>query len=145
METNITVNDLGSIGDDRPALQMVIRRDTNNVSNTNNVGDANPTITISRDAIFKVNRNGTISINRSDIITDDGDDQANVSRDTNGTSHDYLDTDQKRLLRRVISESLSPEVRAQCRGHKITVLSDEYWIMMDALKEKADRKRLESK
>lgn len=66
--------------------------------------------------------------------------------DTTGPhpTYDLLDTDAKRLLRATIKDSLTPEIRQQCDGLKVLVLScDEYDLMMLALRERGERRQLE--
>ena len=56
--------------------------------------------------------------------------------------YSLLDTPQKRRVRQVISDSLTSDVRDECPGLVILVLSfDEYDVMQAALKERANRKR----
>ena len=58
--------------------------------------------------------------------------------------YDLLDTDAKRLLRATIADCLTDEIREQCHGLKVLVLSpDEYGVMMNALEETSKRKRLQ--
>ena len=58
------------------------------------------------------------------------------------TVGNLLDTDEKRRIRQIISDSLTSDVRDECPGLVVLVLSfDEYDIMRQALKERADRKR----
>lgn len=146
MATNTTVNDLRFtapyVGENRrPGLKLVVRQEERE---TNTINDENATITISNDATMKVNRDGTITINNSDILTGNGDIRdPPVNTHTNRIRHDYLDTEQKRLLRRTLDECLPGEVREECKGLVILVYTlDEYEIVMDALKEKANRKRM---
>lgn len=61
---------------------------------------------------------------------------------TRQTFHHSLDTEAKRTLRQKIDEILTPELRNECPGLAILVLSlDEYDLMQEALKEKANRKQ----
>ncbi|CAH6420107.1 Hypothetical protein HVR_LOCUS1099 [uncultured virus] len=56
--------------------------------------------------------------------------------------NNLLDTPEKQRLRHYISEILTQDVKNECPGLTILVLSrEEYEIMMDALKEKANRMR----
>lgn len=106
--------------------------------------EANDVITIKRDASIKIRHDGTMIVKRDDVVfgelvrqSQDG----NVNRH-NRPVHDYLDTEQKRLLRRSMVSGLSPEVRNQCRGLIVLVLTeDEHGIIVDALRDTADRKR----
>jgi len=60
------------------------------------------------------------------------------------TQHHSLDTPEKQLLRQKIAEILTPEVKHQCSGLVISVHSlDEYYVISNALKEVANRKRKE--
>jgi hypothetical protein len=98
------------------------------------------TITISKNASIKVNRNGSLTVNRNDIV-------ANIEEPINNNArsneyHDYLDTEAKRRYRDVLRESITPELRAECPGLVVVVLSRaELDIMMDALREKSENKR----
>ncbi|CAH6419442.1 Hypothetical protein HVR_LOCUS632 [uncultured virus] len=57
---------------------------------------------------------------------------------------DPLDTPAKQLIRERIDTLLTPELRRECSGLAILVLSvDEFHIVQNALKEVADRKRKE--
>lgn len=57
------------------------------------------------------------------------------------TQYHSLDTPEKQLLRQKISEILTPEIREQCKGLVITVLSaNEQDIVMNALTEVSERK-----
>jgi hypothetical protein len=52
-----------------------------------------------------------------------------------------IDTPQKQLLRQKISEILTPEIREQCKGLVVTVLStNEQEIVKNALTEVSERK-----
>jgi len=56
--------------------------------------------------------------------------------------YDPLDTEAKRRVRQKIDEILTPELRHECNGLAITVLTiDEYQIMLNALRESSDRKK----
>lgn len=60
--------------------------------------------------------------------------------DTNLTD-DLLDTEPKRILRQRISEILTPELRRECNGLTVLVISrEEYEFMISAIKERAERK-----
>lgn len=59
-------------------------------------------------------------------------------------SDDLLDTEPKRLLRQRISEILTPELRRECDGLTVLVISkEEYKFMVNAMIERAERKRAE--
>lgn len=63
--------------------------------------------------------------------------------ETFGTLLEYrsLDTPEKQLLRKKIAEILTPEIKQQCKGLVVTVLSThEQSILMDALTEVSERK-----
>lgn len=56
--------------------------------------------------------------------------------------HNILDTDAKRRLRQRIDEILTPELIDECPGLAIMVVSvDEYEVIMEALRNEANRKR----
>jgi hypothetical protein len=53
-----------------------------------------------------------------------------------------LDTEPKRRIREIINANLTESVRNECPGIAILVLTlDEYDTIMEALRERADRKR----
>ncbi len=58
------------------------------------------------------------------------------------TRYDPLDTEEKRKLRQKISDVLTPDVRRECPGLAIMVVSlEEYAVIRNALRKEADRKK----
>lgn len=57
--------------------------------------------------------------------------------------YSILDTEEKRRMRQKISDILTPEVKNECPGLAILVVTIyEYEIMMEALKNESIRKRM---
>lgn len=140
MATDAIVNVLRPVvthsdGIQRPALQLVVKRDADPLNNES------PTIILRPGATFKVGRGGTTIIKKSDII-DPNTIERTAPRDRNRVIHDYLDSDEKRLLRRTLDECLPAEVRIECKDLLISIYTyDEFEIVMDALRVRAARRR----